>query len=87
MAEPTAAEKELFTAKRNYVSCVRWLKETVGYKAVMTGAEWQDDNKVLVDDAELAFEEAKKDVLFWRGKLNDAKKKLEKEKKNESARR
>lgn len=83
MAQPTEAQKELLEAKKNYVSSVRWLKETVGYKAVMSGSEWENDNKKLVEDAELAFEEAKENVLYWRVRLNAAKKKINEENKKE----
>ena len=83
MAQPTEAQRELLEAKRNYVSSVRWLKETVGYKAVMSGSEWENDNRRLVKDADLAFEEASENVFYWRIKLNAAKKKIAEENKKE----
>lgn len=83
MAQPTEAQKELFEAKKNYVSSVRWLKETVGYKALLSGSEWENDNRRLVEDAELAFEEAKENVLFWRARLNAAKNKIDEQNKKE----
>jgi len=84
MVPPTEVQKELLEAKKNYVASVRWLKETVGYKAVMSGSEWENDNKRLVEDAELAFEEAKENVFYWRGRLNAAKKKIDEQNKKEN---
>lgn len=64
-------QKELAKVKNNYILAVRWLKEAISYKAAMAGNEWLDDGKELIADADKAYEEAKFDVLFWRGKLSE----------------
>lgn len=68
--------KELVEAKRSYIVAVRWLKETIGYKNLMSGSEWQEDSVELAQDSKLAFDEAKNDVLYYRSKLNDVKRRL-----------
>lgn len=81
--QPQTPYQELQEAKRNYVLAVRWLKETIGYKALVSGSEWQnDDDEIdLHKDSELAFQEAKRDLALWRRRLNQAKQKIERERK------
>jgi hypothetical protein len=69
-------QKELANAKKNYILAVRWLKEAIAYKALMAGSEWIEDGKELIADADAAYEEAKFDVLFWRGKLTTLQKSM-----------
>jgi hypothetical protein len=74
---PQILQDQLIEAKKNYVLSVRWLKETIGYKNLVSGLEWQDDdNRALVEDADKAFEEAKHDVFYWRRCWETLKKKL-----------
>lgn len=71
MEQPIDFHGQIVEAKKNYILAVRWLKEAIGYKVAMAGAEWEESGRELIEDSEKAVNEAKSDVLYWRARITE----------------
>ncbi len=62
--------------KSDYRMAVRWYKDTISYKRLVSGDTWKDDGNWLITDAQTALREAIDDIQRYRKAINSLRKRI-----------